>query len=221
MAPKLIVMLTHHDVTVKNAIEIFEQCKNTKAEFWGFKELGIPKEEMVELVNKMKANGKTTFLEVVAYTEEEGLAGARAGIQCGFDVIMGTMYFPAIHALLREHNKKYMPFVGNITGRPSVLNGTMEEIIAQAKEIQQKGVYGFDLLGYRYTGDAPTLNQRFVGGVSCPVCLAGSITSYQRLEEVKAANPWTFTIGSAFFENKFEGTFAEQINKVCAYMEKE
>ena len=27
-----------------------------------------------------------------------------------------------------------------------------------------------------------------------------------------------FTIGGAFFENKFEGTFAEQIDKVVQYM---
>ncbi len=34
----LIVMLTHNDVTVNNAYEIFEQCKNSKAKFGGFKE---------------------------------------------------------------------------------------------------------------------------------------------------------------------------------------
>ena len=36
MNPKLIVMLTHHDRTVENAIEIFEACKNSRAEFGGF-----------------------------------------------------------------------------------------------------------------------------------------------------------------------------------------
>ena len=63
-------------------------------------------------------------------------------------------------------------------------------------------------------------NKAFVAGLDCPVCLAGSISSYQRLDEVKDADPWTFTIGGAFFENKFDGTFAEQIDKVVDYMEK-
>ena len=36
--PELIVMLTHNDITVSNAYEIFEQCKNSKAKFGGFKE---------------------------------------------------------------------------------------------------------------------------------------------------------------------------------------
>lgn len=31
----LIVMLTHNDKTVNNAYEIFNQCKNSKAQFWG------------------------------------------------------------------------------------------------------------------------------------------------------------------------------------------
>ena len=40
-----------------------------------------------------------------------------------------------------------------------------------------------------------------------------------RLDEVKNVKPWAFTIGSAFFENKFDGTFKEQINKVYEYIE--
>ena len=47
--PELIVMLTYADLTVKNAAEIFEQCKNTKAKYWGFKEIPLPLDEMKEL----------------------------------------------------------------------------------------------------------------------------------------------------------------------------
>ena len=71
MGPRLIVMLTQNDFTVSDAAAIFEACKDTQAEFWGMKECG-----------------KTTFLEVVAYTEAEGLEGARSrrragAVQCG------------------------------------------------------------------------------------------------------------------------------------------
>ena len=38
--PKLIVMLTYNDMTVKNAYEIFGRCKDSKALYWGFKEEG-------------------------------------------------------------------------------------------------------------------------------------------------------------------------------------
>ena len=77
MKPELIVMLTHNDRTVENAIEIYRECRNSKAKFWGFKEVGLPIGKMKELCAMMKADGKTTFLEIVAYTEEECLAGAQ------------------------------------------------------------------------------------------------------------------------------------------------
>ena len=218
--PELIVMLTHNDRTVENAAEIFEACKDSKAKFWGFKEVGIPLDEMKALYAYMKECGKTTFLEVVAYTEEECLEGAKMAVACGVDCLMGTLYFDSINDYCKANNLKYMPFVGKITGRPSVLEGTPEGMIEEAKSYLAKGVAGFDLLGYRYTGDAVALNKAFVAGVPAPVCLAGSVSSYQRLDEVKSTGAWAFTIGGAFFENKFDGTFAEQIDKVVDYMNK-
>ena len=167
----------------------------------------------------MKKCGKMTFLEVVEYTEKEGLEGAKLAVECGCDILMGTVFFDSINEFCKSNNLKYMPFVGKVTQRPSILEGDINEIIAEAKVYQKKGVYGFDLLGYRYVGDAVELNKKFVEEIEIPVCLAGSINSYMRLDEVKNVKPWAFTIGSAFFENKFDGTFKEQINKVYKYIE--
>ena len=211
-------MLTHNDETVNNAHEIFEKCKNSDAKFWGFKEKSLPIEQMKNLYKYMKECGKTTFLEVVEYTEKEGLEGAKIALECGCDILMGTMFFDSINEFCRKNNLRYMPFVGNVTERPSILEGEIDEIIKEANEYLKKGVYGFDLLGYRYTGNAVELNERFVLEVNAPVCIAGSVNGYERLDELKNINPWSFTIGSAFFENKFDGSFEEQINKVCEYV---
>ncbi|GGE38065.1 hypothetical protein [Streptococcus himalayensis] len=216
---ELIVMLTHNDLTVANAFEMFEQYNHSKANFWGFKEKPLSTSEMKSLFSYMKKYGKTTFLEVVAYTESEGLEGAKTAVECGCDILMGTIYFESIHEYCKQHQLKYMPFVGEISKRPSILEGSIEGMIQEAKTYLDKGVYGFDLLGYRYVGDAVALNERFIQEVQAPVCLAGSIDSYQRLDEVKKAQPWAFTIGSAFFDLKFSGSdFGEQINSVCDYM---
>ena len=214
----LIVMLTHNDETVNNAHEIFEKCKNSDAKFWGFKEKSLPIEQMKNLYKYMKECGKTTFLEVVEYTEKEGLEGAKIALECGCDILMGTMFFDSINEFCKKNNLRYMPFVGNVTERPSILEGEIDEIIKEANEYLKKGVYGFDLLGYRYTGNAVELNERFILEVNAPVCIAGSVNGYERLDELKNINPWSFTIGSAFFENKFDGSFEEQINKVCEYV---
>ena len=113
-----------------------------------------------------------------------------------------------------------MPFVGSIAGRPTVLSGDIDDIIAEAQSYVDKGVYGINLLGYRYTGDAAKLNRALIDKVNTPVCLAGSINSYRRLDEVKEAAPWAFTIGSAFFEKQFGDSMAEQIENVCRYLNK-
>ena len=34
---QLIVMLTYNDQTVNNAYDIFDQCRSSQAEYWGFK----------------------------------------------------------------------------------------------------------------------------------------------------------------------------------------
>lgn len=219
--PELIVMLTKNDETVPDAAELFASLRDSRAKCFGFKEKPLPLPEMKRLIAEMKACGKTTFFEVVEYTEAECLAGARAGIECGCDVLMGTVFYDSVNDLCREHGMRYMPFVGAVTERPSVLNGTAEDMIREANGYLEKGVSGFDLLGYRYTGDAYALIERFVREVGAPVCVAGSVDSYRRLDELKKISPWAFTVGSAFFDGRFPGSFKEQIDAVYAYMEKE
>lgn len=220
-SPILIVMLTHNDRTVENADQIFEQCKHSKAQFWGMKEEPMPLNQMKQLYSRMKACGKTTVLEVVAYTEEKCIEGAKAAVQCGCDILMGTVFSDAVNAICKNNGIKYMPFVGHISCRPSILEGSIDKMIAEANQYLEKGVYGLDLLGYRYVGDAVELNRKFVSQVDAPVCIAGSINSDQRLFEVKQTAPWAFTIGGAFFEHQFGGTFLEQVDKVCEYMDKQ
>ena len=218
--PELIVMLTHNDRTVENAREVFEQCKNSKAKCWGFKEEPLPLEDMKKLFARMKEFGKTTFLEVVAYSEKEGLDGAKIAAACRCDFLMGTKFFDSVNDFCRDNKINYMPFVGKISGRPSILEGTLDEMLDEARQCLTKGAYGVDLLGYRYTGDASSLNKNFVAALNAPVCIAGSINSFERLREVQKISPYTFTIGGAFFENKFGNSFAEQIDTVCDFMEK-
>ena len=217
--PNLVVMLTHHDYTVKNAKEIFEACKASRAQYWGMKEEPLPQDELKSLYAQMKALGKTTVLEVVAYTEEEGLAGARTAALCGCDILMGTTYSDRICTFCRENQIKYMPFVGGVVGRPSVLKGSIDRMIEEANSCLEKGVFGFDLLAYRYEGDPSELIRRFVNEVDAPVCIAGSVDRTARLEELREVQPWGFTIGGAFFEHRFGESFPQQIDRVISCME--
>ena len=214
---ELIVMLTHNDVTVPNALEVFTSCRDLPVKYWGFKDHGLEPAAMTQLVDVMKANGKTTFLEVVSYTEEECMRGARLGVECGFDYLLGTLYFDSVYEYVKKTDLKYCPFVGKVSQTPSILEGTVEEMLAQEAAFADKGIYGTDLLGYRYTGEnVDEFCAAFVKGAKHPVCLAGSIGSEERIEKVKKMNPWTFTMGSALFAKNFvkNGTFRENLEYV-------
>ena len=222
MKPEIIIMLTHHDVTVKNASELFDECKDLDVKYWGFKNVGLPKDQMKALASKMKAAGKTTFLEVVTYDEASCLDGAQTAIDCGFDYLMGTLYYDSVAELLRKNNMSYLPFVGKVSGSPSILEGTNEEIIANAHELMAKGIKGFDILAYRHVIDGEKLARDFCKAVKAQICIAGSISSYERIDTMFDIAPWTFTMGSALFDKKFipDGSFRENLKAVVAYMAK-
>ncbi len=218
--PELIIMLTHDDCTVNNAYALFDACKDLPVRYWGIKEKGLPEADMKALYDAVRRHGKVGVLEVVAYTEEECLAGARLAAECGCAILMGTMYHDTVHAVCREHGIRYMPFVGDVCSRPSVLHGTVEAIAAEAVKCEEKGVFGIDLLGYRYDGDAILLAETTVHAVHTPVCLAGSINSYERLDEVLRVSPAFFTVGSALFDHAFGDDFAEQVRNIYEYIHK-
>ena len=92
MLEKLIVMLTHNDVTVPNAKEIFVENQDLPVTNWGFKDVGLEPAVMKELCTLMKRAGKTTFLEVVTYSEEECMRGAKLAVDCGFDWVFKTIF---------------------------------------------------------------------------------------------------------------------------------
>ncbi len=220
MMPEFIVMLTYNDQTVIDASKIFEDCKDLPVAHWGFKDVGLPPDKMKALFNEMKKAGKTTYLEVVSLTEEEGLKGAKLAVEAGCDVLMGTVFFESINKYLTGKPIKYFPFPGHIHGHPSNLAGTIDEIVAHAKLLESHGVDGLDLLTYRYQGDASVLLQKVVNGVSIPVVSAGSIESLQRISDVWKTGAWGFTVGSALFDKKFapKGSFAENIRVVTNWL---
>jgi tryptophan synthase alpha subunit len=221
MKPAFILMLTYNDTTVKDALKIFRECKDAPVSHWGFKDVGLPPEEMKALVREMKNSGKTTYLEVVSLSEEEGLSGAKIAVEAGFDILMGTVFFDTILDYLKGKPIKYYPFPGHIHGHPSIMDGSIEEIVAHARFLESKGVQGMDLLSYRYVGDAPRLLREVVKATHVPIVSAGSIESYKRIAEIWKAGAWGFTIGSALFDKKFlpDGSFLDNTLDVCNWLE--
>lgn len=220
MNAQIIIMLTHNDQTVKNALEVFEENKDLPIQFWGFKDVGLEKEKMLELIQAMKRAGKTTFLEVVSYSEEACMRGAKLAVEMGFDYLMGTVYYPSVFAYLKTQSIKFLPFCGHVSGSPSVLEGSFDEIIADANGLLDKGVDGIDLLAFRHA-DGAGLAEAYCQAIKKPVVIAGSINSFARIDFVNRINPWAFTMGSALFtENFVPGAgFYKNLEAVVNYMD--
>jgi len=214
-------MLTHHDQTVPDALELFGRTKDYPITHWGFKDVGLPPEEMQTVATAMKDAGKTTFLEVVSLSESEGLRGARLAVELGFDILMGTVFYPSIADYLKDKVLQYYPFPGHVHSHPSILDGEIGDIVAHACQLEEFGVHGLDLLTYRYNGEAARLLKQVVEATSIPVVSAGSIASFERIHEVWDAGAWGFTIGSAFFDKQFvpNGSFEENVQSVCNWLQ--
>jgi len=222
MNSNLILMLTKNDKTVKDAIDVFDQCKELPVKYWGFKNVGIPKDQMKILVNKMKEAGKTTCLEVVSYSEEECMAGAKLAVDFNFDYLMGTVYYKSVHDFIKKNTINYFPFCGKISGSPSILEGTYDEIIEDARQLIAKGIKGFDILAFRHVKDGEKLARLFCKAINVPVVIAGSIDSYDKINLIDDINPWGFTMGTALFQKKFEanGSVKRNLELVVEYMSK-
>jgi hypothetical protein len=219
MQSKIIVMLTHNDKTVKEALSVFESCRDLPVEFWGFKDVGLEKPDMRELAGAMKKAHKKTFLEVVTYSEEECMRGAKLAVELGFDYLMGTVYHKSVLDYLKTQAIHFLPFCGTVYGSPSVLEGAIPSIIDNAKWLLDQGVYGIDLLAFRHAEGAQ-LARAYCSAIQSPVVIAGSINSNERIDFINEINPWAFTMGSALFTKNFapEGDFRVNLQNVVAYM---
>jgi hypothetical protein len=160
---------------------------------------------------------------VVSLSEAEGLRGAQLAVELGFDILMGTVFFPSIGAYLKDKAVRYYPFPGHVHSHPSILDGEIDQIVAHACELEAYGVHGLDLLTYRYNGEATYLLKQVVEATSIPIVSAGSIASFERINEVWDSGAWGFTIGSAFFERKFvpDGSFEQNVLAVCNWLEEQ
>lgn len=195
-----IFMLTLHDRTVDDALDLIEEMQDAPVDYVGFKDVGLPFDVLRKLADKIRASGRTTVLEMVSEQEEDELRSARAAVDLGVDYLLGGVRPDKVLPIIRDTSLRYCPFPGKITGHPSRLGGTVGDIVQHARTLAaMPGVYGLDLLAYRYgrSSDVERLLREVVEAVSVPVIAAGSIDSDDRIRTVARTGAWGFTIGSA------------------------
>ena len=133
---------------------------------------------------------------------------------------MGTVFHRSVLDYCKEKNLQYLPFCGQVDGHPSILSGTPEEIAASAAELEEAGCTGTDLLAYRHADQPEEVIRAVVEKVGFKVCVAGSVSTFDRIDLIQEINPWTFTIGTALFDGKFgaDKSFRGQLETVINHM---
>ena len=222
--PKLIFMLTHHDKTVPNALEVFEEVKDTGLYNIGFKDVGLPFEELTKLTEKINREGLNSFIEVVSESEEACIAAVKQAMKMGVKNIIGVKkeYAEKAFQLIKGSGVKFYPYVGKVIGIPETLEGSIDEMIEDAKRFYEMKVDGINLLAYRYTGDPEELMRAIIKATEMEVIVAGSINSFKRIRKVITSGASLYTIGSAIFEKKFVpgGSIADQIKAILEFEKK-
>jgi hypothetical protein len=199
---QFIFMLTRDDQTLADAREVYDSIAGTGVTHVGCKDVGLPRRELERLMEDIRANGHTSYLEVVSESEEATLQSARVATDLGPDYLIGGTLIEPVQEIIAGSGMHFFPYVGKVIGHPCLLRGSVQEIVEDAGRAQELGVEGINLLAYRYDGDVDALVEAVVGGISLPVIAAGSVDSAQRIQALAERGVWAFTIGTAALDGK-------------------
>jgi hypothetical protein len=220
MMPDFIFMLTRQDRTIADAHDRLDEVLAAGVRHIGFKDIGLPFEELQVLATSIRQAGARLYLEVVSLDEASEQASARTGLALEVDVLMGGTRPEIVLPIIRNTPIRYFPFPGTVVGHPSVLCGTPGEILRSAQRLAAiDGVHGLDLLAYRRDGDASGLIRQICAAVPKPVVVAGSIDRRERIDAVVKGGAAGFTIGTAALENVFPAPEPGLTGQLRAIME--
>jgi quercetin dioxygenase-like cupin family protein len=89
MGLRFIFMLTRNDRTVADASQQLQTALSLGVRHMGFKDIGLPIEQLKGLNAAIKAGGASSYLEVVSLDRESEIVSAKAAVDIGVDVLLG------------------------------------------------------------------------------------------------------------------------------------
>jgi hypothetical protein len=200
---EFIFMLTRNDETIPNARAIYASIADLGLRHVGCKDVGLPKPELAKLIADIRSHGHTSYLEVVSESDDSMEVSARTAVEVGADYVIGGTAVERIQKVIVGTGMKFFPYIGSIVGHPCLLRGSIEEIVDDAKRVEQLGVDGINLLAYRYDGNVPELVRSVAAATPLPLICAGSVDSVERIETLRDLGVWAFTIGTAALDGSF------------------
>lgn len=214
-----IFMLTRHDQTVQDCLEVIEAIAPVGLTHVGFKDVGVDVATLIELNQRIKNTGATSYMEVVSTSQEACLRSARAAVEIKVDRLLGGTDVSEVLTILDGTGIGYYPFPGVPTGHPTRLGGSPEQVAQHCRGFLEAGCAGVDLLAYRAT-EADPIDLVRAAREALPnagLIVAGSVDSPARIRALAEAGADAFTIGSAVFDGSFspnKGAITSQLRDV-------
>ena len=213
-----VFMLTRSDQTVGDCLEVLEEIRPVGLAHIGFKDVGVPPETLRALVRGIRAQGATTYMEVVSTSTEACLQSARIARDIGVQRLLGGTQVDEVLAILAGSATTYHPFPGKPVGHPTKLGGSPADVEADCRRFAAKGCAGVDLLAYRATeADPLDLVRAARRGTPGYLLVAGSVATPAQIAALAAAGADAFTIGSAAFDGSFSpllGSLRSQLRAI-------
>jgi len=217
-----IFMLTRHDQTVEDCLQVFEAVREVGLTHVGFKDVGVDYPTLERLHRAIKESGATSYMEVVSTTPEAVLNSARVGRRLGVDRLMGGTDVASVMEIIRGTKIAYLPFPGRPEGHPTKLGGSPADVERHCRQFMEQGCLGVDLLAYRATEADPidliSAARRGLGSKGLLV-IAGSVDSPRRIRATADAGADAFTIGSAAFDGSFSPSKGLLVNQLRDILE--
>ncbi|HSS63145.1 MAG TPA: hypothetical protein VLS27_01830 [Gammaproteobacteria bacterium] len=216
-----IFMLTRHDQTVEDCLEVMEAIAPVGLTHVGFKDVGVDLATLRALNEHIKKSGATSYMEVVSTGREACLRSARAAVEIGVDRLLGGIDVREVLKILDGSGIGYYPFPGLPSGHPTRLGGSPQQIAEHCRKFLDAGCAGVDLLAYRAT-DAEPLDLVRAARQALPgagLIVAGSVDSPARVRALAAAGADAFTIGSAVFDGSFSSKKGTIKSQLCDVLE--
>jgi hypothetical protein len=220
---EFIFMLTKDDRTIVDATEVLDSIADSGLRYVGFKDVGADPARQREITVRAHDLGMEVMLEVVSTSAEAEANSVRSARAAEVDWVLGGTNPEAGTQILAGTDIRYCPFPGTVTGHPSVLSGSIDDIAASAASLSgMEGVHGVDLLTYRHAeADPEKLTHAVVAACDGPVIAAGAVVTRDQINLLNRSGAWGFTIGSAIFNGQLPGapSVPAQVQTVLGWLE--
>ena len=121
---EFIFMLTHHDQTVPDALDVYQQLRPIEGlRYVGFKDVGATLEQLRALTAAIHADGRTVMLEVVSEAADAELRSIEAARTLGVDWILGRHPRRGSPCHPGRQHGALLPFPGHHRGPPEPVAG--------------------------------------------------------------------------------------------------